>query len=104
MCPQVPSDPIFEELTGGLNVTLVGPGKTFEKEIEDTKLHKLDLNDRQKKAVEFVKQHGEITRKQYVDLADISVRQANRDLNDLVAKKIFISVGSGRSLRYRWSQ
>ena len=98
------ADPIFEELTGGLNVILMGPGKAFEKEIEETKLHKMDLNDRQKKAVEFIKQRGEITRKQYVDLAEISVRQANRDLNDLVAKKVLGVIGSGRSLKYKWSQ
>jgi ATP-dependent DNA helicase RecG len=98
------SDPIFEELSGGLNVTLMGPGKAFEKVIEDQKLHKLDLNDRQKKAIKFIKQHGEISRKQYVDLAGISVRQANRDLNDLINKKVVASIGSGRSLRYKWRE
>ncbi|MBI4974964.1 MAG: putative DNA binding domain-containing protein [Candidatus Omnitrophica bacterium] len=98
------SDPIFEELSGGLNVTLMGPGKAFEKVIEDQKLHKLDLNDRQKKAIKFIKQHGEISRKQYVDLAGISVRQANRDLNDLIDKKVVAPIGSGRSLRYKWRE
>lgn len=96
------ADPIFEELSGGLNVTLLGPGKIFEKAIEDQKFHKLNLNDRQKKAIEFIKQHGEISRKQYVDLAGISVRQANRDLNDILNKKVIMAVGSGRSLRYKW--
>ena len=96
------SDPIFEELSGGLNVTLMGPGKAFEKVIEAQKLHKLDLNDRQKKAIEFIKQHGQISRRQYVDLADISVRQANRDLNDLLEKKVISPMGGGRSLKYKW--
>jgi len=95
-------DPVFEEISGGLNVMLAGPGKAFEKAIEDQKLHKLDLNDRQKKATGFIKQHGEISRKQYVDLAGISVRQANRDLDDLLDKKIIMPVGAGRSLRYKW--
>lgn len=98
------SDPIFQELSGGLNVTLKGPGKAFTKAIEDQKLHKLDLNDRQKKTIEFIRKHGEISRKQYVDLVGISIRQANRDLNDLVAKKVIVPLGSGRSLRYRWSE
>lgn len=96
-------DPVFEELSGGFNVILKGPGKAFAKAIEEQKLHKLNLNDRQKKAVEFIKQHGEISRKQYVDLAGISIRQANRDLNGLVAKKVVVIVGRGRSLRYRGS-
>ncbi len=98
------SDPIFEELSGGLNVTLLGPGKAFGKAIDDQKLHKLDLNDRQKKAIEFIELHGEISRKQYVDLARISVRQANRDLTDLIDKKVIVSIGSGRSLKYKWSE
>ena len=96
------TDPIFEELSGGFNVTLMGPGKAFEKEIEKQKLHKLDLNARQRKAIGFIKKHGEISRKQYVDLAGISVRQANRDLDDLIVKKIILAIGSGRSLRYKW--
>jgi len=95
-------DPIFEELSGGLNVTLMGPGKAFQKTIEDQKLHKLDLNERQKKAVAFIKQYGEISRKQYVDLVGISVRQANRDLKDLLDKKVIAPFGMGRSLKYRW--
>src|SRR3990167_7955711 len=56
-------DPIFEELSGGLNVTLMGPGKAFQKAIEDQKLHKLDLNERQKKAVKHVNETGSISRK-----------------------------------------
>lgn len=96
-------DPEFQNLSGGFEVTLRGPGKAFERQIEKEKLHQLDLNDRQRKAVEFIKRHGEISRKQYVDLAEISIRQANRDLNDLLAKKVIVSVGSGRSLRYKRS-
>ncbi|MFH1288220.1 MAG: ATP-binding protein [bacterium] len=96
-------DPVFENLSGGFQVILMGPGKSFERMIEETKLNKIKLNYRQKKAIEFIKQNMEISRKQYVNLAKISVRQANRDLNDLLNKKIIVSVGSGRSLRYKWS-
>ncbi|MCX5667031.1 MAG: helix-turn-helix domain-containing protein [Candidatus Omnitrophica bacterium] len=94
-------DPIFANNSGGFEITLMGPGKSFEKAIDDQKLHKLNLNDRQKKAMGFIKQRGEISRKQYVDLAGISVRQANRDLNDLIDKKVIASLGSGRSLKYK---
>lgn len=94
-------DPMFANNSGGFEIVLMGPGRSFGKAIEDLKLHKIALNDRQKKVVGFIKQHGDISRKQYVDLADISVRQANRDLSDLLAKKIVVAVGSGRSLRYK---
>ncbi|MBW1933727.1 MAG: putative DNA binding domain-containing protein [Deltaproteobacteria bacterium] len=95
------SDPIFEELSGGLNVTLIGPGKAFEKVIEDQKLHKLDLNDRQRKAIEYLSRKGEISRKEYVEISGVSPRQANKDLNDLLKKKVVIQVGRGRSTKYR---
>ena len=95
-------DPVFSNNSGGFEIILMGPGKRFDKVIDDVKLHKIDLNDRQKKAMEFIKHHGEISRKQYVELAKVSVRQAHRDLNDLLAKHIVVSVGSGRSLRYQW--
>lgn len=98
------SDPVFGNNSGGFEVALMGPGKRFEKAIEDVKLHKLDLNYRQKKAMGFIRQHGEISRKQYVNLAGISVRQANRDLSDLLAKKVIVSIGSGRGLKYKWCE
>ena len=62
---------------------------------------KIDLNDRQKKAMEFIKEHGEISRKQYVELAGISVRQANNDLSNLLDKKLLVKVGSGRNTKYK---
>jgi len=58
------------------------------------------LNERQKKAIKYVKNNGEISRKKYVDLTLISPRQALADLADLVKRKIFDSVGKGRSFKY----
>ena len=95
------ADPVFEELSGGLNVTLWGPGKTFAKAIEAQKLHKLDLNERQKKAVGYIRAKGEISRKEYAELGEISLRQANKDLKDLLAKKVVAQTGMGRSTKYR---
>ncbi len=95
------ADPIFEELSGGLNVTLIGPGKSFEKAIEDQKLHKLELNDRQKKAIEYIKDKGDISRKEFAELTGVSLRQVNKDLSDLLEKKVILQVGMGRSTRYR---
>jgi len=46
------------------------------------------LNERQKKAIEYVKEHGSITNKNLRLLFDISKRTASRDLADLVKKNI----------------
>jgi ATP-dependent DNA helicase RecG len=97
------ADPIFEELSGGLNVTLLGPGKEFEKEIEKQKLHKLDLNGRQIKAIEYVKEKGSISRRVYAKVTGISLRQANDDINDLLSKKVLRRVGSGSLIRYEFA-
>jgi len=63
-------------------------------------LAKMDLNDRQIKAVSFVKEHGQITNKEYVKLTSVGSRQALTDLKGLVEKKVFSAVGKGRSARY----
>ena len=94
------SDPVFEELSGGLNVTLIGPGKSFEKAIEDQKLHKLDLNERQKKAMEYVKENGSIKRSEYMKLGGISHKTAHLELKEMVNQRIFIQQGRGPSTRY----
>lgn len=63
-------------------------------------LAKMGLNERQIKAVNFVKEHGQITNKEYVKLTSVASRQALTDLKGLVEKKIFSAVGKGRSARY----
>jgi len=95
------ADPIFANNSGGFEIALMGPGKSFEKAIEDTKLHKLDLNDRQRKAMKYLIKKGEISRKEYAKIAEVSLRQANKDLSDLLKKKIIVQVGMGRSTKYR---
>ena len=95
-------DPIFEELSGGLNVTLMGPGKSFEKAIENEKLHKLDLNNRQKKAVEYLKKHDSIDRRTYVVLNKVSTKTAYVELTDLINKNVLFKQGEGRSVIYRF--
>ena len=95
-------DPIFEELSGGLNVTLMGPGKSFEKAIENEKLHKLDLNNRQKKAIEYLKKYGFIERRTYVVLNKVSTKTAYVELTDLIKKNVLFKQGEGRSVIYRF--
>lgn len=94
------ADPVFEELSGGLNVTLIGPGKAFEKEIERQKLHQLDINERQRKAMEFVTKKGYLRRADYIEINAVSHTLAHRELKDLVKKGVFVIKGGGKYLRY----
>lgn len=66
----------------------------------DEFLSRSGLNERQIKAIRFIKGHGEISRKEYVELAEISPRMAHLDLTDMVNKKLIASVGKGRSVKY----
>ncbi|MFD1771174.1 hypothetical protein [Sphingobacterium suaedae] len=54
-------------------------------------LVKLGLNERQLKAVEYVKERGKITNKEYQTINSISERTASRELSDLVEKEVLKS-------------
>jgi ATP-dependent DNA helicase RecG len=65
------------------------------------RLHAMGLNDRQVKAVLFVKQHGSVTNREYQDLTASSKRTASRDLEDLVSRDVLERVGqTGRGTQY----
>jgi len=57
-------------------------------------MRKLGLNERQIKAVMYVKKEGEITNKEYQSLYNVSKRTATNDLDEIVQKKIFEKVGT----------
>ncbi len=63
-------------------------------------LESLELNERQKKAIEYLKIHKNITRKIYIEINNISPRQANKDLNDLLEKKLIRKQGRERAISY----
>lgn len=95
LCKQngLPS-PEFKEVFGGFSVV-------FRKDIyTEEYLRSLDLNERQIKAVKFIKEQGGISRKEYVSLVKISPRMAHLDLTDLVSKKLLVAVGKGRAVKY----
>jgi two-component system, NtrC family, response regulator len=58
------------------------------------------LRPRQMRAVEFIKNHGYVTNKYYAQLADISERQALRELNELVDSGMLHRIGKGRACKY----
>ena len=68
---------------------------TTEVEVEG-----VELNDRQRKALGYIKGRGQITNKEYRNLFDVVNNTAYRDLTDLVKKGLIEKQGSGRSTLY----
>ena len=66
-------------------------------------LSKLGLNDRQIKAVLYVKEKGRITNSEYQKLNGSISKTALRDLDDLINREIFTRSGEGRNVYYRIS-
>jgi ATP-dependent DNA helicase RecG len=58
------------------------------------------LNERQKKAVEYLKAKGKITTKEYIKLVKIPLRTARRDLTNLKGKGVIKFVGSAKTGYY----
>ena len=59
-----------------------------------------ELNERQRKAVEYLIKNGKITRREYGKLCKASERTANRELRGLVEKGIVKRRGSGVKFYY----
>ena len=93
-------EPGFRNTSGGFEVVLTGPGRSFEEEVEKGKLHLLELNARQQKAIGFIKKQGRITRKEYSETNYIGATYAKRELNEMIAKKIIRRIGRGKSTYY----
>jgi ATP-dependent DNA helicase RecG len=74
---------------------------TFRKsEFTEEFLDSLNLNERQKKAVEFINTGKKITRSEYEKMFGISERTANREISDLVKLSIFNKIGKGPNVYY----
>ncbi|HPM84569.1 MAG TPA: ATP-binding protein [Candidatus Anammoximicrobium sp.] len=59
------------------------------------------ISERQRQAVEYAKQRGQITNNEYQVLLGVSKRTAHRDLNELVRRGVLEKVGStGRGTAY----
>ncbi|GHV65278.1 ATP-dependent DNA helicase [Bacteroidia bacterium] len=86
--------PELSEKEGGFIVTL------FKDRFSEEQLQKLGLNDRQIKAVLYVKEKGKITNSDYQEINNISERTASRDLEELFQKGIFERIGESKSTYY----
>ncbi|VVB85096.1 Uncharacterised protein [uncultured archaeon] len=87
-------DPVFEEYQGFRVI--------FRKDIYTVEyLHSQGLNERQVKAVTYVKEKGKITNKEYQELSGVSKPMATIDLKELVEKKVLEKIGTtGRGTGY----
>jgi len=87
--------PDFKEITGGFLVS-------FRKDIYNEEyLIGLGLNERQIKAVMYVKGKGKITNKEYQEICGIKKRQATEDLRELEDREILERVGkTGKGTYY----
>ena len=89
-------EPHFEEYQSGFLVE-------FRKDIYPQEyLRKLGLNERQIKAVFYVKERGRITNKEYKELTNVSRQLATIHLSDMVKKGAFKRTGkAGKGIAYQ---
>lgn len=87
-------EPEIIEIDGGLQVNLFK--NVYNKEL----LKEIGLNEKQIKAVEYVKMNGQITNREYRKIVNVSDESARKDLNYLVQKNLFRIQGKGRNVRY----
>jgi len=62
---------------------------------------RLELNERQKEAIEYTRRRGKITNAEYQEINKTTKKTATRDLQNLVGRGIFIRVGrTGKGVYY----
>ncbi len=88
-------EPEMQEQDGGFSITL------FKNNLTQEQLIKLGLNDRQVKAVIFVKEKGKITNKEYQEMNKTSDRTALRDLDNLIELNVFVKEGEKKGTTYK---
>lgn len=89
-------EPEFKEEFGGFAVY-------FYKDIyTEDNLRKKGLNERQIKAVKYVKEKGKITNKEYQEITNVSRQMATIDLAEIVKKGVFARIGkAGKGVAYQ---
>lgn len=94
--------PRFAETTNGFKVTLRGPGeKLVTEEADKSRWRKLELNERQQAALDFIAKNQRIANRDYRDMfPDVSEETIRRDLADLVEKDVLIKMGDKKGTHY----
>jgi len=81
---------VYEKSQGGTLATL-----SFKSTVQSRR-----LNEREKKLLEYIKNTGYITRKDYEKLMGVSERTARLDLSNLVKRGILKKTGKGKNTVY----
>lgn len=89
-------NPEIQEFQSGLLVTLFNNSNVVSGQITG-----VNLNERQQKAIDYVKKNGSISNYQYQTLNGVSDRTSLRDLEKLTQLEIFIKEGKNRNTLYR---
>jgi ATP-dependent DNA helicase RecG len=63
-------------------------------------LSSLGLNERQKKAIEYIEKYNRITNKEYQELNNVSNKTAYQDLFNLLKRQMIEKVGAGKYVYY----
>jgi predicted HTH transcriptional regulator len=88
-------EPQFEQRSGSFVLTL------WRDWLTDQVLNELDLNDRQRRALAYLKMNGKISNTEYQRVAHAIKKTATRDLNDLKLKGVLEQIGSrGAGVHY----
>lgn len=99
--PQDLPEELFQKRLPGVTEEATGESQNGPELAGDSDLLPyLGLNQRQVKAINFIKKNGYITNDYYIQINQISDRHARRDLSQLVEIDIVERVGRGRSTRY----
>jgi ATP-dependent DNA helicase RecG len=86
--------PTLEEDMGGFMV------KLFKDRFTEEQLQKLGLNERQIKAVLYVKEKGKITNSEYQEVNNVTEQTALRDIKVLIENNVFIKTGTNKDAKY----
>jgi len=87
-------EPKIEIMSGGICVTL------FKDIYNEKYLKSFNYNDRQLKAVFYVKENDKITNSEYRDLFKVSEKTAFRDLEKIVQLNIIKKIGEKKETFY----
>ena len=87
-------EPEFEDTGTGFVVTL------RKSKLTDEYLLSLNLNERQRTAIEYLKQHQFITNREYREINKIGKVVSAEELNIMVEKNILRRIGKGRTIKY----
>lgn len=91
-------EPIIEESFGGISITIFK-----NKQVKNSSSF-IDLNDRQIKAITYLKENHKVTNRIYRELFDITEKTAFRDLEKLVGKNILIKKGHKKDSIYHLNE